>query len=142
MNGNPHGLTEHDAVCLASVMWRKPPICSILEEKNCCILQKTGNASTIQGEKDDINPSRASITDVILDRLGSRSAEYYKTKLNCHVRAILRLIEEPREISCIFRSSGFCCAHDSVWLPQRRRSQGAYGAGARRVFSLPGIAAC
>ena len=51
---------------------------------------------------------------------------------------IPRLIEEPGEISCGFRLDGFCCAHDSVWLPQRRRSHGAYGAGARRVFALPG----
>ncbi len=36
----------------------------------------------------------------------------------------------------------FCFKHDSVWLPQRRRSQGAYGAGARRVFALPGDTAC
>jgi len=32
--------------------------------------------------------------------------------------AIPRLIEEPGEISCVFRLGGFCCAHDSVWLPQ------------------------
>src|SRR5450759_4315044 len=31
---------------------------------------------------------------------------------------IPRLIEEPREISCGFRLDRFCCAHDSVWLPQ------------------------
>ena len=51
---------------------------------------------------------------------------------------IPQLIEGPGEISCGFRLDGFCCAHDSVWLPQRRRSHGAYGAGARRVFALPG----
>ena len=32
--------------------------------------------------------------------------------------AIPRFIEEPGEISCGFRLDGFCCAHDSVWLPQ------------------------
>src|SRR5208337_3668186 len=56
--------------------------------------------------------------------------------------SIPRLIEEPGEMSCGFRLDGFCCAHDSVWLPQRRRSHGAYGAGARRVFALPGDTAC
>src|ERR1700730_10583914 len=55
---------------------------------------------------------------------------------------IPRLIEEPEEISCGFRLDGFCFKHDSVWLPQRRRSPGAYGAGARRVFALLGDTAC
>lgn len=30
--------------------------------------------------------------------------------------------------------------YDSVWLSERRRSQGAYAAGARRVFALPDFA--
>src|ERR1019366_3854308 len=45
------------------------------------------------------------------------------------------------QISCVLRLGGFCCAHDSVWFPQRRRSQGADGLGARCVFALPGDAA-
>ena len=32
--------------------------------------------------------------------------------------SIPRFIEEPGEISCGFRLDRFCCAHDSVWLPQ------------------------
>jgi hypothetical protein len=39
--------------------------------------------------------------------------------------AIRRLVEEPGEISCGFRLGGFCRAHDLVWLPRRRRSDGA-----------------
>jgi integrase len=44
----------------------------------------------------------------------------------------------PHRIPTTFRTAPgrFCCAHDSLWLPQRRRSQGAYGAGARRVGKL------
>ena len=34
------------------------------------------------------------------------------------IEYIPRFIEEPGEISCGFRLDGFCCAHDSVWLPQ------------------------
>jgi hypothetical protein len=34
------------------------------------------------------------------------------------LKVMPRLIEEPGEISCIFQLGGFCCAHDSVWLPQ------------------------
>src|ERR1035437_8601270 len=50
---------------------------------------------------------------------------------------ILRLIEEPGEISCVFQFGGFCCAHDSSWwLPQRRRSQQADRVGARWVGGL------
>ena len=68
-------------------------------------------------------------------------AQRYQVHLN-QIYDIPRLIEEPGEISCGFRLDGFCCAHDSVWLSQRRRSQGAYGAGVRRVFALPDDAAC
>src|SRR5450759_626556 len=51
--------------------------------------------------------------------------------------SILRLIEEPGEISCVFQFGGFCCAHDSSWwLPQRRRSQQADRVGARWVGGL------
>src|SRR5450759_4075848 len=50
---------------------------------------------------------------------------------------ILRLIEEPGAISCVFQFGGFCCAHDSSWwLPQRRRSQQADRVGARWVGGL------
>src|SRR5471030_902701 len=43
---------------------------------------------------------------------------------------IPRLIEEPAEVSCIFRLGGFCWTYGSLWLPQRRRSQGAHSTGA------------
>src|ERR1019366_7838924 len=53
------------------------------------------------------------------------------------IRYILRLIEQPGEISCVFQFGGFCCAHDSSWwLPQRRRSQQADRVGARWVGGL------
>src|ERR1019366_2702957 len=53
------------------------------------------------------------------------------------IEGILRLIEEPGEISCVFQFGGFCCAHDSSWwLPQRRRSQQADRVGARWVGGL------
>ena len=50
--------------------------------------------------------------------------------VNCAIQGIPRLIEEPAEVSCIFRLGGFCWTYGSLWLPQRRRSQGAHSAGA------------
>jgi hypothetical protein len=34
-----------------------------------------------------------------------------------------RLIEDSGEIPCVFRFGGFCSAHDSWWIPHRRRPQ-------------------
>ncbi len=44
---------------------------------------------------------------------------------------ITQLVEGPGEIPSGFRLCGFRRARESVWLTQRSRSQGAYGARAR-----------